>query len=95
MSENGGANGTADAKAEHINLKVIDQQGNEIFFKCKRTTALSKLMNAYCQRQGMDMKSVRFLFDGERLQEHQTPAEREMEDNDAIDVMVQQEGGCA
>ena len=95
MSENGGANGTPDAKAEHINLKVIDQQGNEIFFKCKRTTALSKLMNAYCQRQGMDMKSVRFLFDGERLQEHQTPAEREMEDNDAIDVMVQQEGGCA
>ena len=33
-----------DIKDGHINLKVVTQDGNEIFFKCKTTTTLSKLM---------------------------------------------------
>lgn len=32
-------------------------------------------MNAYCQRQGLALGSVRFLFDGIRLTQHQTPGE--------------------
>ena len=61
--------------AEAINLKVITQDGNEIYFKCKMTTPLQKLMNAFCQRQGVTMQSVRFLFDGQRLGPNQTPKE--------------------
>jgi len=76
-----------------INLKVVTQDGNEIFFKCKQTTPLQKLMNAFCNRQGVSMQSVRFLFDGQRLREQQTPAELDMEDGDVIDVMVEQMGG--
>lgn len=30
-------------------------------------------MDAYCQRQGLAATNVRFLFDGERLHEAQTP----------------------
>jgi len=60
---------------EHINLKVVTQDGNEIFFKCKATTPLSKLMHAFCQRQGVSLNSVRFLFDGTRINEHQTPSD--------------------
>ena len=59
----------------HINLKVVTQDGNEIFFKCKATTPLSKLMHAFCQRQGVALASVRFLFDGTRINEHQTPSD--------------------
>jgi small ubiquitin-related modifier len=77
-----------------INLKVSTQDGNEIFFKCKMTTPLSKLMNAFCQRQGVTMQSVRFLFDGSRITPEQTPKELDMEDGDAIDVMVEQQGGA-
>ena len=76
-----------------INLKVATQDGNEIFFKCKMTTPLSKLMNAFCQRQGVTMQSVRFLFDGNRITPEQTPKDLDMEDGDAIDVMVEQQGG--
>mmetsp|Transcript_53087 Transcript_53087/g.139542 ORF Transcript_53087/g.139542 Transcript_53087/m.139542 type:complete len:93 (-) Transcript_53087:415-693(-) len=79
---------------EHINLKVVTQDGNEIFFKCKATTPLSKLMHAFCQRQGVSLNSVRFLFDGTRINEHQTPSDLDMEDGDVIDVMVEQQGGC-
>jgi len=61
--------------------------------QCKMTTQLSKLMNAFCQRQGVQMNSVRFLFDGQRLTETQTPQQLDMEDGDVIDVMVEQLGG--
>ena len=39
--------------------------------------------------------SVRFLFDGNRVNPNQTPQELEMEDGDVIDVMVEQQGGGA
>merc|ERR1711918_241721 len=79
---------------EHINLKVVTQDGNEIYFKCKQTTPLQKLMHAFCNRQGVSMQSVRFLFDGNRINETQTPQQLEMEDGDVIDVMVEQQGGA-
>ena len=75
-----------------LDLKVVTQAGTEIFFKCKQTTPLSKLMNAFCQRQGINAASVRFLFDGQRLNPQQTPQELEMEDGDVVDVMVEQQG---
>ena len=80
--------------AEAINLKVVTQDGNEIYFKCKMTTPLQKLMNAFCQRNGVAMNSVRFLFDGARLGPTQTPKDLDMEDGDVIDVMVEQQGGA-
>lgn len=89
------ANG-APAPAEHLNLKVKSQvphlsylqDGEEVFFKIKSTTQLKKLMDAYCQRQGLAANNVRFLFDGERLHEGQTPKELSMENGDEIDVLV-------
>ena len=75
-----------------LNLKVVTQDGNEIFFKCKMTTPLERLMTAFCNRQGVAVNSVRFLFDGGRVSPMQTPAELEMEDGDVIDVMVEQQG---
>ena len=50
-------------------------------------------MNAFCQRQGVNMSSVRFLFDGNRINADQTPEGLDMEDGDVIDVMVEQQGG--
>ncbi|XP_055823363.1 small ubiquitin-related modifier 1 [Solanum dulcamara] len=77
----------------HINLKVKSQDGNEVFFRIKRSTQLKKLMNAYCDRQSVDFNSIAFLFDGRRLRGEQTPDELEMEDGDEIDAMLHQTGG--
>ncbi|CAJ2653656.1 unnamed protein product [Trifolium pratense] len=74
----------------HINLK----DGNEVFFRIKRNTQLKKLMNAYCDRQSVDLNSIAFLFDGRRLRAEQTPDELEMEDGDEIDAMLHQTGGA-
>ena len=37
---------------------------------------------------------MRFLFDGGRLHEGQTPKELNMENGDEIDVVIEQTGGC-
>lgn len=68
----GGGNPDDQPKSEHLNIKVTDNN-NEVFFKIKRTTALSKLMNAFCERQGKAPSSVRFLFDGARVNPTDSP----------------------
>lgn len=45
---------------DHINLKVAGQDGSVVQFKIKRHTPLSKLMKAYCERQGLSMRQIRF-----------------------------------
>jgi len=82
-----------DDAQEHINLKVKGQDGNIVHFKIKRKTQLKKLMEAYCARQSLQMEQIRFLFDGQRLREQQTPDELDMEDDDVIDAMLFQVGG--
>ena len=67
-----GGNQDEQPKAEHLNIKVTDNN-NEVFFKIKRTTALSKLMNAFCDRQGKQLATVRFLFDGARVNPTDSP----------------------
>ncbi|KAL3604917.1 hypothetical protein D5086_005776 [Populus alba] len=81
-------------QSAHINLKVKGQDGNEVFFRIKRSTQLKKLMNAYCDRQSVEINSIAFLFDGRRLRGEQTPDELEMEDGDEIDAMLHQTGGA-
>eukprot|EP00825_Cyclidium_porcatum_P042550 TRINITY_DN584_c0_g3_i4.p1 TRINITY_DN584_c0_g3~~TRINITY_DN584_c0_g3_i4.p1 ORF type:complete len:143 (-),score=42.88 TRINITY_DN584_c0_g3_i4:361-789(-) len=78
---------------EYINLKVKAQDGEEVFFKIKKTTQFKKLMEAYCQRQSVTLQSVRFIFDGDRILETNTPNDMGMENGDEIDVVVEQQGG--
>uniref|UniRef100_A0A2I3GUN5 Small ubiquitin-related modifier 2 n=1 Tax=Nomascus leucogenys TaxID=61853 RepID=A0A2I3GUN5_NOMLE len=60
---------------DHINLKVAGQDGSVVQFKIKRHTPLSKLMKAYCERQGLSMRQIRFRFDGQPINETDTPAQ--------------------
>ena len=60
-----------------------------------RALPLEKLMKAFCNRNGVASNSVRFLFDGNRVNPTQTPQDLDMEDGDVIDVMVEQQGGGA
>ncbi|CAO2612832.1 Small ubiquitin-related modifier 2, partial [Lemmus lemmus] len=70
---------------DHINLKVVGQDGSVVQFKIKRHTPFSKLRKAYCERQGLSMRQIRFWFDGQPINETDTP--------DIIDVFQQQTGG--
>ncbi|KAK7583716.1 hypothetical protein V9T40_004679 [Parthenolecanium corni] len=88
----------ADGKSkevEHINLKVLGQDNAIVQFKIKKQTPLKKLMNAYCDRVGLAMATVRFRFDGQAINETDTPSTLEMEEGDTIEVYQQQTGGIS
>ncbi|ETO14437.1 ubiquitin-like protein pmt3/smt3 [Reticulomyxa filosa] len=85
---NGTANNAAGASttenpSDHLNLKVKAQDVNKI----------KKLMDAYCSRVAKEPGTIRFLFDGERIQPDSTPQQLGMENEDEIDAMVEQQGG--
>eukprot|EP00188_Purpureofilum_apyrenoidigerum_P000558 Plantae.Rhodophyta-Purpureofilum_apyrenoidigerum.ctg12493.p1 GENE.Plantae.Rhodophyta-Purpureofilum_apyrenoidigerum.ctg12493~~Plantae.Rhodophyta-Purpureofilum_apyrenoidigerum.ctg12493.p1 ORF type:complete len:104 (-),score=29.72 Plantae.Rhodophyta-Purpureofilum_apyrenoidigerum.ctg12493:163-474(-) len=82
-----------EVDAQQINLKVKDGGGNEVQFRIKRSTQLKKLMDAYCNRMGAEPNTYRFIFDGNRVGEADTPDKLEMEEGDVIDALVYQQGG--
>lgn len=67
-----GSPGDGPPPTEHLNIKVTDNN-NEVFFKIKRSTQLKKLMDAFCDRQGKQPSTVRFLFDGTRVRPEDSP----------------------
>jgi small ubiquitin-related modifier len=79
---------------EFVTIKVKGADNTEVHFKVKPTTKLAKLMESYCTRQGVSQKTVRFLFDGNAVQPDDTVLSLHLENEDTIDVMQVQTGGC-
>lgn len=76
-----------------ITIVVKDQAGDEIMFKIKKSTKMRKVFDAYSQKKGVDVNSLRFLQDGSQILPDSTPKMLELSDNDQIDVFLQQVGG--
>mmetsp|Transcript_1832 Transcript_1832/g.2702 ORF Transcript_1832/g.2702 Transcript_1832/m.2702 type:complete len:186 (-) Transcript_1832:278-835(-) len=99
LQQVGGASdeeGAGDAKSEDapITIRVKDQTGEETMFKIKKSTKMKKVFEAYASRKGVDVAALRFLLDGERISETDSPKMLELEDEDQIDCVLQQLGGC-
>lgn len=77
-----------------ISLRVVGQDGGQVLFRIKVGTPLSKLMDAYCNRMAINAKSIRFLYDGQRIGGMETPLMLNMSDHDVIDAILQQTGGA-
>ncbi|XP_026821605.1 small ubiquitin-related modifier 3-like [Rhopalosiphum maidis] len=80
--------------SERINLNVLGQDNVIIQFKIRKITQLRKLMYAYCENTGLAYNSVRFRFEGQPVNEIDTPASLNLEEGDIIEVFQQQTGGC-
>uniref|UniRef100_A0A0W0F8A4 Ubiquitin-like domain-containing protein n=1 Tax=Moniliophthora roreri TaxID=221103 RepID=A0A0W0F8A4_MONRR len=63
--------------------------------KVKPTTNLKRVFDAATKSFQKDPGTLRFTYDGERVHEYETPAQREMEDGDEIQAFLWQEGGGA
>lgn len=82
-----------DSSSEYIKLKVVGQDGNEIHFRVKMTTQMGKLKKSYSERVAVSVNSLRFLFDGKRINDDETPKQLEMVNDDVIEVYQEQTGG--
>jgi hypothetical protein len=49
------------------------QTSEETVFKVKRVTKMSRVCDAYAAKKGVARTSIRFLFDGERINDEDTP----------------------
>ncbi|VDM63810.1 unnamed protein product [Angiostrongylus costaricensis] len=88
MADNGSeAPAAGDSTAEYIKLKVVGQDSNEVHFRVKNGTAMGKLKKSYADRTGVAVSSLRFLFDGRRINDDDTPKTLEMEEDDVIEVI--------
>lgn len=102
MSDQEGANNAAGGQEskreakneEYIKLKVVSTDGNEIHFRVKMTTNIGKLKKSYADRVGVNAGVLRFLFEGRRLEDNETPSTLGMDDEDQIDAVQEQEGGA-
>lgn len=74
---------------------TVRSGGEEVVFKVKKDTKMSKIFSAYASQKGIDPATMRFTFDGKRLAADETPKMLEMEDGDQIDVHIEQLGGFA
>jgi small ubiquitin-related modifier len=81
------------AANQQISFKIVGQTGEKVNFVIKTTTRLEKAFIRYCKLKGHPLKTVRFLFDGKRLDGNETDKQLGIEDDDEIDAMVQQVGG--
>ena len=54
---------------------------------------MSKIIDAYTKRLGINTANVRFLVDGKRISPNDTPKTLEMEDGDIVDCQLEQTGG--
>lgn len=55
-------------------------------FRVKYGTSMGKLKKSYADRVGVAVGSLRFLFDGRRINDEDTPKTLEMEEDDVIEV---------
>mmetsp|Transcript_1160 Transcript_1160/g.1793 ORF Transcript_1160/g.1793 Transcript_1160/m.1793 type:complete len:94 (+) Transcript_1160:98-379(+) len=86
-------NEPGDAKPETITIRVKEQGGEETYFKVKKSTKMSKVFEAFAQRKGVQKNQIRFLLDGERINDDETPQSLELAENDQIDCLLEQQGG--
>ncbi|CAJ0569916.1 unnamed protein product, partial [Mesorhabditis spiculigera] len=86
---------TEEADKEYIKLKVVGQDSNEVHFRVKFGTSMAKLKKSYAERTGTAVNSLRFLFDGRRINDEDTPKSMEMENDDVIEVYAEQLGGAS
>jgi len=83
-------------ESEDVKPKIdltINFEGQTCTVKVKSTTPLKKVFEAAEKRFGRDPGTFKFIYDGERLQPQDTPAERGMESGDIIDAHLEQLGG--
>uniref|UniRef100_A0A915CXE1 Small ubiquitin-related modifier n=1 Tax=Ditylenchus dipsaci TaxID=166011 RepID=A0A915CXE1_9BILA len=88
MSESGDQTKTTEAGAQ-----VVGQDSNEVHFRVKFGTSMGKLKKSYAERTGVSVNALRFLFDGRRINDDDTPKSLEMEEDDTIEVYQEQVGG--
>ncbi|VVC37222.1 Ubiquitin-related domain,Rad60/SUMO-like domain,Ubiquitin domain [Cinara cedri] len=79
---------------EYIRLRIItSDMTNEVHFRVKAGTALGRLKRSYSNRLGFQQDELRFVFDGHRIHDDDTPKSLNMLNDDVIEIYQERTGG--
>ena len=84
---------SARTMTERLRIKLVSNTNQEVLFEVSGKTKLGTVMHAYCNRLKIPINSVRFLFDGNRINEGLLVSQAGLEQDDIIDVQEAMEGG--
>ena len=76
-----------------LQIGIKNPNGEVTKFKVKNSTKMGKVMVAYAAKNNLDINTIKFILDGERVGKDDTPKTLELEDGDTIDHFQEQQGG--
>ena len=79
--------------SETLQIGIRNPNGEVTKFKVKNTTKMGKVMAAYASKNNLDINTIKFILDGERVEKDDTPKTLELEEGDSIDHFQEQVGG--
>ena len=72
QNENGTPPPPPEENPNSLSISFRSANGEEVHFKLKKTTMLKKAMDAFAARVQRERRTLRFLFEGERVQDNST-----------------------
>ena len=82
-----------DRQDDFVMINVRMQNGSVTKFRMRGGSPMFKLMEAFCARHNLLRDQIRFLYDGVRVRDDETPDSLDMDDEDTVDVFLFQVGG--
>lgn len=74
---------------EKITITVSDDHNNGVQFRAKPQVPLRKIFERYAQKLAVSRNELRFYYDGNKLQDGDTPEEAGITDGGVIEVLKQ------
>lgn len=90
------ANGEKSNKDDdsHIQIRIItSDNSNEVHFRLKEEVKLGRMKRAYAKRLGQDADELRFVFEGHRITDDDTPKSLGMINHDVVEIYQERTGG--
>ncbi|KAI5150877.1 small ubiquitin-related modifier [Enteropsectra breve] len=84
----------SDKQEEQVKLVLQGSSDNKTVVLAKPSTKISKLLKAYCRERNISPQEYRLVYKGKVLQEDGDVSIYNIKDNDVIDVVASQVGGC-
>ncbi|XP_003244725.1 small ubiquitin-related modifier-like [Acyrthosiphon pisum] len=88
-------NGKAPAAGDqHIRIRVItSDMTNEVHFRLRKEVPMIRMKRAYAEKLGHNLNELRYVFDGRRITDTDTPKSLGMVNDDVVEIYQERTGG--
>jgi len=79
---------------QYIRIRVItSDNANEVHFRLKQEVPMARMKRAYALKVGHSADELRYVFDGHRITDFDTPKSLGMVNDDVVEIYQERSGG--